>query len=288
MSGALRIFHDSDSGFGNINELVKRWNHRAKVNRTRDRENYINEDIKFLFEYSGFGNLRGAPLTPIHGRNSPLYVPVVLAEAAIDKSSWEVGDLFDKHLGGKPCVISGWDKKLVLIENVKLMDEREKFIPSWLTMGLQIEKGLMEGWRDPIGESRLYGFIKPCLGFAKWELQVPPFFVRGGDRGHDFPVGVIKSGAEIVNNIATNKRCPVYDGFVSFCEGGALSTLCVCFENVGERALFLEQCIQLVDVFRGPMNLEHCAICHGPPNVAHERPNRRAKPACEGPSRWAG
>lgn len=24
------------------------------------------------------------------------------------------------------------------------------------------------------------------------------------------------------------------------------------------------------------------------PNVAHERPSRRAKPACEGPSRWAG
>jgi hypothetical protein len=29
-------------------------------------------------------------------------------------------------------------------------------------------------------------------------------------------------------------------------------------------------------------------VCHSSSNVAHERPSRRAKPACEGPPRWAG
>ena len=79
---------------------------------------------------------------------------------------------------------------------------------------------------------------------------------------HDFPIRVIESGAEVVNNIPTNKCGPVYDGLVSFCEGGALSSLCICFENVGERALFQEQYAQLVDVFRGPMNLEACTVSH--------------------------
>lgn len=259
--------HDAHGSYGNINQLVERWNHRAKVDSTGDRENYIHGDIKFLFEYSGFRNLRGTPLTPVHRRNVPRYVSVVLAEATINKPLWKVGDLFDKHLGGKPCVISGWDKKLVLVEDVKFVDEREKFIPSRLTMGFQIEKRLIESWRYPIGESCLYGFIKPCLGFAKGELQVSPFLVRSNDGRCNFPVGVIESGAEVVDNISANKRCPVYDGFVSFCEGGALSSLCICFENVGERATFLEQCVQLVDVFRGPMNLESCAIGHEAPNV---------------------
>lgn len=78
---------------------------------------------------------------------------------------------------------------------------------------------------------------------------------------------MIESGTEIVNNVATNKRCTVNDGFVSFSKGGALSCICICFENVRERAPFLEQCVQLLDVFRGPMNLEHRAISHEPPNV---------------------
>ncbi len=257
-----RISHDLNSGVGDINELVKRWNHRAMVNITCDRENYLNGNIKFLFEYAGLRNSPRTTLRPIHGRNVPRYVPVVLAEVTIDKTSWKVGDLFDKHLRGKPCVVSGWDKKLVLIENVECVDEREKFIPAGLTVGFQVEKGLIEGWRDPIGESLLYGFIKPCLGFAEGELQPPSFSLRGRGGRHDFPIGVVESGAQIVDSIATNECRPVYDGFVAFCEGGSLSGLCVCFEDICERAAFLEQYVQLIDVFRGPMNLECRAISH--------------------------
>lgn len=150
--GISCVLNDADGDFRNINELMKRWNHRAKIDRTSDCENYINGDIQFLFEYSGFRNLRGTPLSPIHRRNKPHYVPVVLAEATIDKSWWEIRDLFDKHLGGKPRVISGWDKKLVLVEDIKLVDERQKFVPTRLAMGFQVEKGLIEGWRDPVGE----------------------------------------------------------------------------------------------------------------------------------------
>jgi hypothetical protein len=260
--GSLRIPHSLNGGVGDINQLVKRWNHRAMIDIASDRENYVNGDIKFLFEYSGFRNSRRPTLSTIQRRNIPRHVPVVLAESTIDKAAREVGDLFDKHLRGNPCVVSGWDKKLVLIEDVEFVDEREIFIPARLTMGFQIEKNLIEGWRDPIGESRLYGFIKPCLGFTKGKLQPPSFLVGSCKGGHDVPIGVIESGAEVVNGISANDCGPVYDGCVSFCEGGALSSLCIRFENVGERSLFLEQYVQLVDVFRGPMNLETSAIGH--------------------------
>lgn len=210
------------------------------IDVTSDCENYVNRDIKFLFEYSGFRNSRHPTLSTIHGRNVPRHVSVVLAEATIDKAAREVWDLFDKYLRGDLCVVSSWDKKLVLIEDVELVDEREIFIPARLTMGLQIEKNLIEGWRDPFGESRLYCFIKPCLGFTKGKLQPLFFLVGSGKGGHDVPIGMIESGTEIVNGISANDCSPVYNGFVSFCEGGALPSLCIRFENVGERSLFLE------------------------------------------------
>lgn len=130
---SLSIPHDLDSRTGDINQLVKRWNYRAMIDVASDRENYVNGDIKFLFEYSGFRNSRRPTLSTIHRRNVPRYVPIVLAEATIDKTARKVGDLFDKHLRGNPCVVSSWDKKLVLIEDVEFVDEREIFIPARLT-----------------------------------------------------------------------------------------------------------------------------------------------------------
>lgn len=158
----------------------------------------------------------------------------------------------------------------MLVEDVELVDEREIFISTRLTVGFQIEENLIEGWRHPIGESRLYGFIKPCLGFTERELKPPSFLLCGCVRRNDVPIGMIQSSAEIVNGITTNNGCPVYDRFVSFCEGRALSGLCICFENIGERTLFLEQYVQLVDVFRGTMNLESGAISHG-----YKTPNKK-------------
>lgn len=130
----------------------------------------------------------------------------------------------------------------MLVENVELVDEREIYIPAKLTVRLQIEKELIKGWRDPIGESRLYGFIKPYLGFTEGELQPPSFLISIGKRRHDFPIGVIESRAKVVDGITTNDCCSVYDGFVSFGEGGTLSSLCICFEHVDERSLLLKQC----------------------------------------------
>lgn len=182
MITALSIPNDLDSGTCDINQLVKRWNNKAMIDITCDRENYVNGNIKFLFEYSGLRDMRRATLRAIHRQNVPRDVPVILAEATINKSSREVWNLFDKRFGGNPCVVSGWDKKLVLVEDVELVNEREKFIPSRLSMGFQVENGLIEGWRDPIGESLLYGFIKPCLGFAVGELDILPFPFSGGER----------------------------------------------------------------------------------------------------------
>lgn len=249
------ISHNTDSRLDYVNELVKSWNHRSKVSTTCDRENYINGDIKFLFEYAGRGNFQLPTLLSVYGRDVPTYVSMVLAEVAIDQTGRKIRNLFSDNITGKPCIISGWDQKLVLVDDVELVEEREKFVPTRLTVGFQVENGLIEGWGDPIGESLLYSFIKPCLGFAKGELQKLPFIFSGGERRNDVPISVVESGAEVVNNISANKCGSIYNRFISFCKSGALSDLCICFENIGERTSFIEQYVQLVDVFRGPINL---------------------------------
>ena len=143
----------------------------------------------------------------------------------------------------------------MFVENIELLNEVEKSVPSIFTVGFQVEKSLIEGWGDPIGESILYGFIKPCGGFAKGELNFSSFSVRVGERRDNSPVGVVKGGSEVMDGISTNECCPFYNGFVLFGINGALTGICICFDDIGKRALFAEKFVQLDDAFRGPINL---------------------------------
>ena len=87
--------------------------------------------------------------------------------------------------------------------------------------------------------------------------------VTGASRGHNFPISVVEGGTEIVNDISADQSRRIYDGLVLFGEKGALSGFCIGFENESERSLYAEKFVKLSDVFRGPINLEKCAVCHG-------------------------
>ena len=58
-----------------------------------------------------------------------------------------------------------------------------------------------------------------------------------------------------MNDFAAQESRLGYDGFVLFGERGALSGLCVCFDDVGEGRAFAEEFVKLDDAFRGPINL---------------------------------
>lgn len=62
-----------------------------------DRENHVNGNIKYLFEYASIRNSRCSTLSAIHGENVPRYVPVVLAETTTDKTARKIWHLFDKY-----------------------------------------------------------------------------------------------------------------------------------------------------------------------------------------------
>jgi hypothetical protein len=247
------ISQNADSRAGDIDELVQRWNHRATVWSCSDRENYINGDVKFFFEYRGCSKARHDALGWGQGHDIPNNIPTILAEPH-SASERKVRNLRDDHVARYPCVISRWNKELVSVEYIRLMDEVEKFISAKLTVRFQVNKSLKEGWGDPLGQSVLYGYVKPCGGFTERELDVPqlPFLDQRGD---DIPVGMIQGATQVVDRVSTDHSGGFNDGFVLFGERGALAGLCICFKDVGERAFFAEQFVQLDDVFRCPINL---------------------------------
>lgn len=255
-AGALDSFaHDGERFFRDIDKLVKGWNHWAAVVGLSDYENYINGRIKLLFEYVCGGRSNNSNLASVDVTRAPNNVPFVLAEADVDEPSRKVGDLAPDAFAGKPSVISYWGQKSVFFRAVHHIDEIEKFVPSRFSIGLEADDSVEKTLAYPVGQSVLYGFNKPVRAFAERELDGALFLWGGGEGRHDFPVGMVESHSEAMDSFSADKSRAVYDGFVLFGERGALAGLCVCFEDVGERAIFVEQFVKLRDVFRSSINL---------------------------------
>ncbi|HWY61433.1 MAG TPA: hypothetical protein VNW15_05985 [Rhizomicrobium sp.] len=245
---------DMDGFLGNIRHLVKSWNDWSKVCARTDRENYIDGNIELLFEHAGCGRNDLAKIEARHGMEVPLNVFSRIAKSGVDNSGGEIGHLLADNVAIKTGIIARWGREPMLVESIQILDEVEDFISSRFTVRPQFTDGPEKSVGYPVGQSVLYGFLKPCLGFTERKLNIPFVSVCGEGR-NDGPIGMVKSGPDVMNDISNKEGCLVYDGYVLFGSRGALAGYCVCFNDVGERALFLEKFVKLIDVFRGPLDL---------------------------------
>ena len=255
-AGASDSFaHDGERFFRDVDKLVEGWNHWATVVGLSDYENYINGHIKFLFEYVCRRRSNNTNLASVDVTRAPNKVPIVLAEVDAARPSGKIRDLMSDGFAGKASVISHWGQKSVLFHAVHSINEIERFVPSRFSIGFEADDSFKKTLAHPVGQSILHGFTKPVRAFAERELDGAVFPWAGGEGGHDFPVGMVESHSEAMDSFSADEGSTVYDGFVLFGERGALSGLCVCFEDVGEGGLFAEQFVKLRDVFRSPINL---------------------------------
>ena len=238
---------------GDIDHLVQHWNHRSRVMSRPDRENYLNGDIEFLFDYAVDApiNTESEAWDSTH---RPSNIPFVLAER-IHTVHRKIGDLLPDDIAGQRYVVCRWNQEPVFVNDVHLMDEIEELVPARLTVGLQSLKCLEEGWRDPIGHSLLNSSIKPCGGFTKGKLYLSLLFGVSYSGGDNIPVSMVESSPEIVNSVTTDDSHFIYDGFVLFRKRGMLAGFCVALKDVGEGPFFLKEGVYFNDVFRGPINL---------------------------------
>lgn len=258
--------NDGDGLLRHIDQLVERWNHWSQRSRRSDRDNYVDGYIKLLVEHEGRG-WNGQ--TEVHGPqggngDAPSDVSSILCEvaAAHVNVGGKVGQMPPDHVARQLGVVAYWGQDLVLVDQIDLVEQVEEFVPSRLTVGLQPDQRFEEALGGPMGQSVLYGFLKPCRRFRERELDRTLLPLAGSEGAHNFPVSMIESAPEIVDSIGADGDALVYDGFVLFSKRGAFAGLCVCFDSVGKRTLFAENFVKLRDVFRGPLDFNCSAVAH--------------------------
>ncbi|RYG95760.1 MAG: hypothetical protein EON58_13510 [Alphaproteobacteria bacterium] len=213
-------------------------------------KNYLHGDINLLFEYSCEGGD-----TPYFRGQGPHDISVALAEIAVQREvSGEVWNLSAEHICRQSFVVARWNERAVLVDSILVVEEVEQLVPSRLTIWPQVHNEGKELWGNPVGQSVLYGFLKPCSRLAKRELDVvSPSTVRS-ERRDDFPISVIESRPQSVQCVRRDEGCLFHDGFVLFSSRGAIAGLYVRFDHVEEGALFAQKFVKLIDVFSGPIN----------------------------------
>lgn len=82
---------------------------------------------------------------------------MIAAEMTVDqlKVLGKIRDLRCEIFAGKTRVIPRWDQQPVLIKDIQFINEIEKFVPSRITMGPQVNERFEESSGDMVGQSPL-------------------------------------------------------------------------------------------------------------------------------------
>lgn len=257
-----RFSNDVDRRSSDLHQLVERWNHWSHASMASDCENYINGDVQFLFEFEHPAGQDLPEGRAIHISACPRDIDLSSTHAKIMHVGREVRH-HSPNVRARQCfVVCRWDGKPVLVEAIEAVEKIEKFVPSIFRMGLQVDKSPKKAGRDPIGQSVLHAFLKPCSGFTKRELDSPLVLFAGSERRDDRPVSLIEGSPQVLNDICDNGDGVIYDGFISFGAQGTLTGLCVRLDDITKWALFLEKLVKLIDVFRGPISFSQSVIRH--------------------------
>src|SRR5690606_13729346 len=137
---------------------------------------------------------------------APSHITAISAKRAVHKTGGEVAQQRTDLLAGYPCVVCGWDKQLMLVDHVEIVNENEVVVPSRIRMELlQREPDIFGG---PVYLSVIEGALdvlrRAGLGYGELNpLSVP---VSENVRGDELPDSMVQCGPEVVNGIADDKR----------------------------------------------------------------------------------
>jgi hypothetical protein len=108
------------------------------------------------------------------------------------------------------------------------------------------------------------GFLKPSGRFRKWELK--GLQLSGGDVGDAGPdngtVCVVQGGREVHDGLPAADGDFAHHGFVGFDEGASPAFFCVSLRDEPEGSFFMDNCINVSDMFQGSVNLEASRLEH--------------------------
>ena len=234
------------------NHSLQGWSEGPKGSFRRFAYDYLHGHGEFLFPASG--EAVGLPLVAREFGDSPTDVTAISAKHQPFQPCGEIWQQSADLAAGNLCVVCGWDKQFVLVEDVEIMGKDEIVVPSRIRLErLQRDPDIFGG---PIYLSIIEGtldvFRRPRLSYGELDALALPLVAVGGDK---LPNSVVERGAQIMDRIADNQSEFSYDGFVSFGSDGAFSRLVIRFDSVAERAALLDNVVSVEDVLLGPLDL---------------------------------
>lgn len=248
-----------DDLLGDIHKLVERWNRKHYATVASAFEAYVDGNIDLLFEYAVRGDSLHYPVIQCERLTVPAEVTSALryTDGRVSRQAWEeVRDLFTHLPNHNVQVVSHWDQGGVFVRVVDGVHEVEELVASRFTVGFGRLYGGVELWTNLVGESVAAGFLKPCGGFRKWELNGPLLSRAGRIGSHHSGIRVVDCGAQVLNGVPAPEHKSIHDGFVAFGVGGAPSGFGIRLKNIAEGSFFHEHFADVCDVLRGPINLE--------------------------------
>lgn len=242
-----------------IDELVQRWNGKHDATVASPLEAYVNGDIDLLFKHPILGDSKLHPFVQAKRAAGPAEITSVLrnGDRGVGGQVWhEVRNFAPEVADDDIQVVADRNEAHVLVWRVKGMDEVKECVPSRFAVTLKADDGCKELWTDLVGQSCLSHGLKAGCPFVHWKLDnlVLPRLLDEGQ--NDRCVGMIDGGSEVVDGITAPEGQFVYHGFVTFGVGGSPAGFGVCLDNVLEGAFLREHIGDIVDVLRGPINLE--------------------------------
>lgn len=194
----------------------------------------------------------GLPLVAREFGDSPTDVAAISAKRHTIQSCGEVWQELADLDAGSLCVVCGWDKQFVLVEDVKFMDEDEIIVPSRIRLEFFERSPNIFG--PSVYLSAFEAFLESFRRVGERELNV--LEVSGFTVGRDkLPHAMIEGSSQVVDSVPENDGQVCYSGFVTFSADGAFTGLIICFNSVAERASFLDEIVRVDDVLLGPLDL---------------------------------
>ena len=247
-------FHGVDDAADCARQIFQRCQEFMRVMSLTYAEAYRNgyRDLEFVF--SSERDSRKPKGAQYRVWAAPHDVSSACTDGDVEQIWREVGGVWPNQVGGNDLVVCRWQERPVFVDDIGFMQHVQQLVPSRLTVRLEAHNEGEEICRDPMGTSVFDGSFEPCLVARKGELRGP--FPLGEAGLHNGEEGMIQCGSELVENIASDQREFIYDGFVGFGVDGSLQGLCIGFQHVAVRPFTLEKLGKLTDVLLCPIDLE--------------------------------
>lgn len=189
-----------------LDHLVQRWDNRFQLTRSYGKQ-YFEGNASVVFElHIGCGGCL-EQYSLVFGR-APVFIHHKL-DARHGFKSWSPIRLEDiKVINARR--LENWDKQLVFVADVQLMNPVQEFVPS--VVRLQQSKLIEDIWSGPVYCSLLKNNLKVINIFGEGEMDTSnttPMLP------HDVACKDVQSGTEIVEDIA-HQQSPVFGWLEAF------------------------------------------------------------------------